>query len=115
MPRGRSVLRGSWMRRRHPAWRTRTAVASISRLEAGGLLPTLAFGNYLRPQFNEPHHLCFDNQLVRPAGPAGYGRPIPLAPGWCALSMLFSDWDRSGRRDLRISNDREYYLPEDGE
>ena len=29
--------------------------------------------------------------------------------------MLFSDWDRSGRRDLRISNDRQYYLPEDGE
>ena len=24
--------------------------------------------------------------------------------------MLFSDWDRSGRRDLRISNDREYYV-----
>ena len=30
-------------------------------------------------------------------------------PSWCALSMLFSDWDRSGRRDLRISNDRHYY------
>jgi hypothetical protein len=24
--------------------------------------------------------------------------------------MLFSDWDRSGRRDLRISNDAHYYL-----
>ena len=24
--------------------------------------------------------------------------------------MLFSDWDRSGRRDLRVSNDRQYYL-----
>jgi hypothetical protein len=24
--------------------------------------------------------------------------------------MLFSDWDRSGRRDLRVSNDREYYV-----
>ena len=23
--------------------------------------------------------------------------------------MLFSDWDRSGRRDLRVSNDRQYY------
>ncbi len=23
--------------------------------------------------------------------------------------MLFSDWDRSGRRDLRVSNDRNYY------
>ena len=27
---------------------------------------------------------------------------------WCTLSMLFSDWDRSGRRDLRVSNDRHY-------
>jgi hypothetical protein len=27
--------------------------------------------------------------------------------------MLFSDWDRSGRRDLRITNDRQYYV--DGE
>ena len=83
--------------------------------EAGAPLPTLAFGNYLRPEFNQPHHLCFDNELIRPSGPDGYGRPISLAPGWCALSMLFSDWDRSGRRDLRISNDREYYLPEDGQ
>jgi hypothetical protein len=24
--------------------------------------------------------------------------------------MLFSDWDRSGRRDLRVSNDREFYV-----
>ena len=23
--------------------------------------------------------------------------------------MLFSDWDHSGRRDLRVSNDRHYY------
>ena len=41
----------------------------------------------------------------RPAMP----RPSPLTPVWCTLSMLFSDWDRSGRRDLRVSNDRHYY------
>ena len=29
--------------------------------------------------------------------------------------MLFSDWDRSGRRDLRISNDREFYPAAAGE
>jgi hypothetical protein len=29
--------------------------------------------------------------------------------------MLFSDWDRSGRRDLRVSNDRHYYPLEEGE
>jgi hypothetical protein len=32
-----------------------------------------------------------------------------LDPGFCTLSMLFSDWDRSGRRDLRVTNDRHYY------
>ena len=42
-----------------------------------------------------------------------FAPPLPLAPSWCTLSMLFSDWDRSGRRDLRISNDRHYYI--DGE
>ena len=25
------------------------------------------------------------------------------------MSLLFTDWDRSGRRDLRVSNDRHYY------
>ena len=30
--------------------------------------------------------------LVRPDGDA-YGEPITLAPGYCTLSMLFSDWD----------------------
>jgi hypothetical protein len=40
----------------------------------------------------------------------GYGEPIRLSPGWCTLSILFSDWDRSGRRDLRMTNDRHYYL-----
>jgi hypothetical protein len=34
---------------------------------------------------------------------------VNLTPGYCTLSILFSDWDRSGRRDLRLSNDRHYY------
>ncbi len=48
--------------------------------------------------------------FIRPDGDAaaGYGAPLPLRPGLCPLSMLFSDWDRSGRRDLRVSNDRQY-------
>jgi hypothetical protein len=29
--------------------------------------------------------------------------------------MLFSDWDGSGRRDLRVSNDRQYYNAEVGQ
>ena len=28
--------------------------------------------------------------------------------------MLFSDWDGSGRRDLRVTNDRQYYDNEVG-
>ena len=77
---------------------------------------TLALGRYVDPASNDPHHLCFDNALVRPApGGAAYGRPTPLVPSWCALSMLFSDWSRSGRMDLRVSNDAHYYLPTDGQ
>jgi hypothetical protein len=79
--------------------------------EAAATLPTLAFGNYVAdadPQ--DPDHLCADNELVRPdASGMRYDAPRPLTPAWCALSMLFSDWDRSGRHDLRISNDRHYY------
>jgi enediyne biosynthesis protein E4 len=79
--------------------------------ESGQTLPTLAFGNYIvNTQNPDPNHLCSDNQLVRPDGDGTrYADAIPLTPAWCALSMLFSDWDRSGRRDLRVSNDRQYY------
>ena len=46
----------------------------------------------------------------RPPTGTGYGAADRRwRPGWCTLSMLFSDWDRSGRRDLRVSNDRHYY------
>jgi hypothetical protein len=84
--------------------------------EAGASLPTLALGHYVNPASSDPHHLCFDNELLRPAATGThYERPIPLAPGWCALSMLFSDWNRSGRMDLRISNDAHYYLPTEGQ
>ena len=79
--------------------------------EGPAILPTLAFGNYVAdPDHPDPDHLCADNELIRPIPGAGrYAAPIPLTPSWCALSMLFSDWDRSGRRDLRVSNDRHYY------
>ena len=80
-------------------------VAFSATWEAGTTLPTLAFGRYLR----DDTHECDGNQLVRAAGDR-YGTPLPLDPGYCSLSMLFSDWDRSGRRDLRVANDRNYYL-----
>jgi hypothetical protein len=78
--------------------------------EAGQDLPTLAFGNYVdRNNPDGPFEACDAHRLYRPDG-EGYGPPIVLAPGYCALSMLFSDWGRHGRADLRISNDRHYYV-----
>jgi hypothetical protein len=79
-------------------------------------LPTLAFGDYQElDTAGEWTGRCSDDRLLRPS-PSGtsYGSPIPLSPSFCTLSMLFSDWDRSGRRDLRVSNDRHYYR-EDGQ
>ncbi len=78
--------------------------------ETDDALPTMAFGNYADQASDDPSEICQDNVLLRPdtAG-GGYAPPLPLAPSWCSLSMLFSDWDRSGRRDLRVSNDRHYY------
>lgn len=95
---------------------TAVTTAFSATWEDGAQLPTLAFGNYVDPVRDDPHRLCFDNVLVRPA-PSGttYATPTPLRPSWCALSMLFSDWDRSGHHDLRVSNDAHYYLPSEGE
>ena len=61
------------------------------------------------------HRAAPTARCVRPAadGDGVRGRRSRCRPGWCTLSMLFSDWDRSGRRDLRVSNDRHYYR--DGE
>jgi hypothetical protein len=73
-------------------------------------LPTLALGRYLDlDQTAGSTRVCGDNLLFRAASGTAYGPPTALRPGFCTLSMLFSDWDRSGRRDLRISNDRHYY------
>ena len=75
--------------------------------EGAAAWPTLAFGNYLA-EGGQTTGECADHRLLRPHG-EGYGRPIYLSPGFCTLSILFSDWDRSGRHDLRMTNDRHYY------
>ena len=81
--------------------------------ESSATLPTLAFGNYLANQGQAPV-TCEDSYIVRPgADGSHYGERTALSPGWCTLSILFSDWDRSGGRDLRMTNDRHYYR--DGE
>jgi hypothetical protein len=81
--------------------------------EENETLPTLAFGNYLKPDSrDEATGICADHALFRP-GRAVYEPPVALSPGFCALSILFSDWNRSGSADLRMTNDRHYYR--DGE
>ena len=78
--------------------------------EPGHSLPTLFFGNYVdRDNPDGPFEACDANQLYREENGV-YSAPIPLEPGYCALSALFSDWDRTGRADLRLSNDRQYYV-----
>ena len=101
--------------RANEAWNIRTGnawhTAFSATWEKGQAWPTLAFGTYVdraRPEF--PWGTCTPTLLLRPAPSGkGYGAPQPLAPGHCALSMLFSDWGRTGEAALRVSNDREYY------
>jgi hypothetical protein len=81
--------------------------------EGAAAMPTLAVGMYVElDEEGRQNGNCSDNLMFRPNG-ATYTDPTLLSPGWCTLSVLFSDWDRSGRRDLRIANDRHYYR--DGE
>ena len=113
-------LGGCRFERANEAWAfnggTASTTAFSAKWEGSAALPTMAFGNYVNPAHTDPRRLCDDNALVRPAtSGTGFAPAIPLTPSWCALSMLFSDWDRSGRVDLRISNDRHYYRDGDGQ
>ncbi|MEM7377388.1 MAG: CRTAC1 family protein [Pseudomonadota bacterium] len=86
------------------------STAFSATFEAGASLPTLAIGTYVDRHHPEgPFGQCSETLLYRPAGER-YAEPRALAPGHCALSMLFTDWSRSGRADLRVSNDRHYYV-----
>ncbi len=118
LPRG---LGGCRFERANEGWGLdggeRWTTAFSATWEASAAWPTLAFGNYLDQASTDTNRLCYDNELFRPSREgSGYGPSQALSPGWCALSMLFSDWDRSGRHDLRVSNDRHYYRADgDGE
>jgi hypothetical protein len=94
-----------------------STMAFSAKWEGTATLPTLAFGNYVDPSGpTAAGYTCQENELLRPAATGtGYGPSVPLTPSYCALSMLFSDWDRSGRMDLRVSNDDHYYPASDGE
>ncbi len=79
--------------------------------EKGNSWPTFAIGTYTdrsKPEF--PWGSCTPGFLLRPeASGKKFAAPNSLVPGHCALSMMFSDWSRSGEAALRVSNDREYY------
>lgn len=80
--------------------------------EKGNAWPTLAIGSYVdRKEEMFPWGTCTDNLLYRPDGPeaAKFAVPLALKPSFCPLSMMFTDWNRSGTPSLRVSNDREYY------
>ncbi|MGZ6267573.1 MAG: CRTAC1 family protein [Candidatus Limnocylindrales bacterium] len=88
------------------------ATAFSAKWEGSATLPTLAIGHYLKLDASGAPTLdcASDSQILRPkVDGTGFGLPIALSPGYCTLSMLFSDWDRSGRRDLRMTNDKNYY------
>jgi hypothetical protein len=99
---------GDWGFDGGDAWST----AFAATWEKGATWPTLAIGNYIdrREEFS-PWGSCTENWLHRPTpeGREGFAPPLPLTPSYCALSLLFTDWNRSGTPALRVSNDREYY------
>ncbi len=78
--------------------------------EGDNALPTMAIGNYVdRDAPGTPWGTCSPNMLLRPNADGTYSEPLALEPGYCSLSMLFTDWNKSGEPDLRITNDRQYY------
>lgn len=89
------------------AWTT----AFAATWEKDAAWPALAIGNYIdRREETSPWGSCTDNWLHRPdGGKKRFAKPLALKPSYCALSMLFTDWNRSGTASLRVSNDREYY------
>lgn len=88
----------------------RWSTAFSATWEGDAKWPTLAVGNYVdRSDPEGPFEACDVNEIHRVNAYDTY-EITKLDPGFCALSMLFSDWQRSGTQDLRISHDRHYYV-----
>ena len=88
------------------------SIAFSATWESANRLPTLAFGRFRKLEPDGSVTLdCDSPMLLRPdTSGTRYAAPIALEPGYCPLSMLFSDWSGTGERDLRVSNDRNYYI-----
>ena len=85
-----------------------------ANFEQGQPYPTLVFGNYVdRIAPGSPWGTCDDHHLYKPLAdrdsPTLYSDYLALSPGHCALSLMFTDWNRSGRASLRVTNDRQYH------
>ncbi|KEP71076.1 hypothetical protein DL1_10525 [Thioclava dalianensis] len=88
------------------AWTT----AFTAIWEPGQDWPTVVMGNYVdRRDPDGPFEACDTSEVIRPEGRA-FGPVEQISPGWCTLSALISDWQRSGVPELRLSNDRHYYV-----
>ncbi|MEM0907974.1 MAG: CRTAC1 family protein [Pseudomonadota bacterium] len=98
----------------HEAWRIDPGYQWTTAFSAawgpGDDWPTLAVGNYVdRSDPEGPFGTCDTHAILRPDG-RRYADAEILSPGYCTLSMLFTDWQGSGQADLWISNDRHYYV-----
>ncbi|HEX7490464.1 MAG TPA: FG-GAP-like repeat-containing protein [Candidatus Limnocylindrales bacterium] len=88
------------------------SIAFSATWEGTNSFPTLAVGHNLKLKPDGGVTLdCDTSWLFRPdASGTHYTTPTTLEPGYCSLSMLFSDWSGTGQRDLRVANDRNYYI-----
>ncbi len=90
------------------------STAFAATWEENSIFPTMAFGNYVdRTAPGSPWGTCAANILARPLNAEGslpdYSEALNLEPAHCALSVLFTDWNKSGQPSLRVTNDRQYY------
>lgn len=84
--------------------------------EDGAIYPTLAIGHYVdRANPDGPFGTCDTHTILTASGESSPSfTPTVLSPGYCTLSMLAAE-DARGKKSLRISNDRHYYLSDGAE
>jgi hypothetical protein len=96
----------AWALPQRDAWTT----SFTATWESGADWPTVVTGNYVdRADPEGPFEACDTSEVIRP-GAGGFGAVEHIDPGYCTLSALISDWQRNGTPELRLSNDRHYYV-----
>jgi hypothetical protein len=116
---GNVVLRGLGgcrFERENEAWAVDggggLSIAFTATWEGTNQFPTLAFGRFRKLDPDGSLSLDCDSPILLRPDSSGtrYAAAVALEPGYCPLSMLFSDWSGTGERDLRVANDRNYYI-----